>query len=95
MAIDTDTKRKSVMNNGIPGAAFLPIPDGSIEAIDRRRLADFYSLGPQVISRNFWVPDRRDTVTASWIGDKRSSQTWVQDQDANSQWKEDTEVPIE
>lgn len=95
MAIDTPTKRKSVMNNGIPGAAFLPIPDGTIEAIDRRRMADFYSLGAQVISRNFWVPDRRDVIVANWAGDKRASQTWVQDQDANGDWKEETEVPTE
>lgn len=95
MSIDTPTKRKSVMNNGIPGAAFLPIPDGLIEAIDRRRLADFYSLGAQVITRNFWVPDRRDVVTAAWVGDQRSSQTWVQDQDASGEWKEEVEVSTE
>lgn len=95
MAIDTLAKRKSVMNNGLPGLALLPNPDALIEAIDRRRLADFYSLGAQVISRNFWVPDRRDVVTATWLGDKRSSQTWVQDQDASGDWKEETEVSTE
>lgn len=93
--MDTVAKRKSAINNGLPGLALLPPPDGVIEAIDRRRLADFYSLGVQVIARNFWVPDRRDTVAAAWQGDKRSSQTWVQDQDASCEWKEETEVPTE
>ena len=94
MAIDTATKRKSVINDGIPGLALLPIPDGSIQAIDRRRLTDFYSLESQVIPRNFWVPDRREAVI-DWEKDERSSTTWKEDQNSETDWVEETEVPTE
>lgn len=80
MAIDTPAKRKSVINNGVPAIALMPVPDGLIQAVDRRRIADFYSLGAQIIAHNFWVPDRRDTV-AAWTGDARTTTpTWIQDQ---------------
>lgn len=95
MAIDTVTKRKSVINQ-LPGLALLPPPDAVIAAVDRRRLADLYALIPQTIARNFWVPDERDTV-GSWSGDQRSSVTgfWVPDEDSDGTWKEETEVPAE
>lgn len=96
MAIDTESKRKSVINNGLPGLALLPIPDALIQAIDRRRLADFYSLGSQVISRNFWVPDRRETSSLSnFAQDRRASTDWKQDQDSPGDWREESEVSIE
>lgn len=95
MSIDTVTKRKSVINNGLPGLALLPPSDASIEAIDRRRLADFYSLGTQVVAHNFWVPDRRESVM-TWDEESRSAQSWIQDGRSNqSDWLEETEVPVE
>lgn len=95
MAIDTVTKRKSVINDALPGLALLPPPDGTIEAIDRRRLTDFYSLGAQVVARNFWVPDQRDSAI-SWGSDVRASQSWAQGESAAEvNWVEETEVPVE
>lgn len=93
MAIDTVAKRKSVINNGIPGIHLLPPPDALIQAVDRRALSDFYGLGSQVVARSFWVPDRRDAVIFS--PDERTSTTWVQDQDSTGNWKEESEVSLE
>lgn len=91
MAIDTALKRKSLINAGIPGAVLSPGPDALIEAIDRRHLTDLYSLGAQVISHNFWVPDTRDS-SISWAADRRASETWVQDQNASSNWEQDERI---
>lgn len=89
MPIETVSKRKSVINNGIPGIALLPYPDALIQDGDRRRLADFYSLSPQVVAHNFWVPDRREGAVV-WTGDKRlATPTWVQDQDATENFAPD------
>lgn len=89
MAIETVTKRKSVINNGLPGIALLPYTDGLIQDFDRRRLADFYSLSPQVVAHNFWVPDRREAVVV-WTGDKRlATPTWVEDQNATENFTPD------
>ena len=103
MPIDTVAKRKSVINNGLPGLALLPPPDALIQAVDRRRLADFYSLGSQVIARNFWVPDRREVVLA-WDTDNRVAEpTWKQDDNAtqnfapdkrtSTTWQQDQDSP--
>jgi hypothetical protein len=90
MPIETVSKRKSVINDCIPGLALLPYPDGSIQAPDRRRVADFYSLGTQVVAHNFWVPDRRENIVAAWAGDKRVSEpSWKQDQDATENFVKD------
>jgi hypothetical protein len=93
MAIDTVAKRKSVINSGLPGLALLPPPDGSIEAIDRRRLADFYSLGSQIIGHNFWVPDRR--AERIFVRDERTLTTWQKEEESDGEWHEDTEVPVD
>lgn len=89
MAIDTEIKRKSVINNGLPGLALLPPPDGLIQAGDRRRLADFYALGSRVIPHNFWVPDKREG-SVSWGEEKKvSSSNWVQDENASQSFSPD------
>jgi hypothetical protein len=92
MAIDTATKRKSAINAGLPSLALMPVPDGSIGALDRRHLADLYSLVSQSIGQNFWMPDRRDTFM-NWGQDVRMTQhTWVPENDADTSWKEEAEV---
>lgn len=95
MAIDTITKRKSVINAGMPSMALLPPPDGGIAAVDRRHLADLYAFIPQTIVRGFWVPDRREGSIV-WSADQKPSTDWVQDQDgADAAFQEDGRVPAE
>lgn len=43
MAIDTATKRASVVNIGLPWTAALPQPDGSVDSADRATLANAYA----------------------------------------------------
>lgn len=92
MAIDTANKRKSVINFSVPGAYLLPIPDGSITAVNRRQMTDSYALEPVNVPRSLWVQDSRGTNT--WVQDSDLSNTWVQDSDAAStDWVQDQEMP--
>lgn len=91
MAIDTPNKRKSVINFSVPGAYLLPIPDGSIVAVNRRQMTESYAIEPVVIPRGVWVPDKRDSL--SWVPDTDLSNTWVQDSDApTDSWVPDQEM---
>ena len=43
MAIDTETKRRSMAGKGLLFLVILPVPDGTISATDRMHIAGFYS----------------------------------------------------
>lgn len=79
MAIDTPSKRKSVINFSIPGACLLPISDGSISSVERRHLCESYQIQPVTLSRNIWIKDADSSI--GWVQDKDLNNFWVQDQD--------------
>lgn len=90
MAIDTDSKRKAVINFSLPGLVLLPKPDGSIDAGNRRQMTDSYPISAQVIGRNIWVQDKDSSET--WVPDTDLTQIWRQDQDMSHTWVQDKEV---
>lgn len=81
MAVDTALKRKSAINFSLPGAYLMPIPDGTIDSVNRRQMTDSYAISPQTLLRSFWVQDQ--SSSSDWKQDSDSSQTWVQDQNSN------------
>lgn len=61
MAIDTAIKRRQALNAAIPVRAFLPIPDSSIDKIDRSFVWFMYfeaktpsGTGESFFYRNYW-----------------------------------------
>lgn len=43
MALDTALKRQSAIHHGCPWRGLLPIPDGTVDQVDRQVLAWLYS----------------------------------------------------
>jgi len=93
MAIDTENKRKAVINFSIPGAYLLPIPDGTIDVYNRRQMTESYPVEPITIRRGIWVPDQ--VTSQSWNQDANTTNTWVQDSDSGEDWVPDQEAPEE
>jgi hypothetical protein len=90
MAIDTPNKRKSVLNFSLPGLFLLPIPDGTIDSVNRRQMSDSYAITPFSITRNNWVRDRNSSQ--AWVRDKNSSNTWTRDKNASVTWVRDKDA---
>lgn len=90
MAVDTPNKRKSVINFSLPGLFLLPIPDGTIDSVNRRQMTDSYALTPNMRSRSFWVQDRDSSQ--SWTSNRNPSTSWVKNQNPAQTWIQDKDI---
>ena len=80
MAVDSETKRRSVLGMGIPALMILPVADGEIINLDRKHVTAIYA---GIVTSLWTVPPASVT---GWTPESDRSSTWTPETEASTNW---------